>query len=223
MRLRHKPHWNRYTSTVSTPPTHSRSANPVVRVISSLGRGHIGDDGVYYPSDLTIDVSDCGEIPFDLTIHVSVIHGRPICRAVEVRQRAGGPQVGRAALAKIPVDRIVRDAVASHAMSPTPGNAPRFRPTTGAQRGDLEQRLRPRRGRKADPARRRELIQTVADMYLELIAQGEPRPKPVIAKQLQYSTAHIGTLLRAARDQGLVGPPPGPGRAGSTPSSRPRA
>lgn len=196
-----------------------------IRATSKLGKWSIAPDGGYYPAGLTIEVAGdpaLPAIPYDMTIEVVVVHGEPICRSVEVRQCAGGPQVGRAALGTVPIDRIVREAFVSQAMRKAPDGS-HFGPASPDERAALSAKLRPRRGRKGDPEAKQRLIEKVAAMYLDLAAAGERHPKPVIARELGYSQGHIGTLLAGAREQGLVGPPPGPGRAGSGSPSRPPA
>jgi hypothetical protein len=61
-------------------------------------------------------------------------------------------------------------------------------------------------------------------MYKELVGAGVKHPKPTIADELGYTASYIGTLLADARKQRLLGPPPGPGKAGEVvkPEPRPR-
>src|SRR4051812_43415948 len=102
------------------PPPTSRSG--AFRV-TGTGLGTVNADGVYYPANLRLEVDGEGAgLEYDLTLKIAVIHGDPVCQSLEVRQRPGGPKVGRAALGTIPVDRLIHEALASHAMVREPGS-----------------------------------------------------------------------------------------------------
>jgi hypothetical protein len=201
------------------------STVPLVRfeLIDAPGLAYVkGADGVLYPVGIKFRTDDAS-LPYIVTVEVRVLSGKPVCKALEAVQRAGGQPVTRRGLNALPVDAIMRTALSQYSaqLEPSAADVKTLRRSTTAERDGIEARLRPARGRRGDEAARLALIRQVADMYRELVANGVLHPKPVIASRLGYSQSYIGSLVAKAR---RMKPPmlgaAEPGRAGDKQTKR---
>ena len=165
-------------------------------------------------------------LPYLLHIAVTVVHGKPICASLTAEQRAGGVPVTRRGLNALPVDRLTREIAAHVAMRATvgPGTITYDMMGSPGNIAAVRKELAPKRGRRADPAWRGELLGGVTAAYRDLLKAGIRQPKPHIARELGISQAYVGALLTEARRRGLLGPAI-PGRAGEAdrgPAGAPR-
>jgi hypothetical protein len=185
-----------------------------------------GEGGAFYATRSIAHVDDPG-LPYKLEVDIGILYGRPVCLALTATQRDGGSPVTRSGLNSLPVEQIVREAAArsSVMLRSSENGSLLLTPPSREEVAAVEKSLRPRRGRRGDPEARRALLERVARMYKELVGAGVQHPKPPIAGELGYSQSYIGAMVAEARKQGLLGAPPGPGKAGEVvkPKSRPRS
>ena len=164
--------------------------------------------------ELEVDV-DSPSIPYVVRLTVAVVHGKPICTSLAAERRPDGPPVTRRGLNAIPVDRLVRAAaaqVAAKVANRGPGFVSYDLFGDGETAAAVVREMTPRRGRRADPEARRELMSEVVTQYRDLLPVTR-QPKPAIAKSLGISTSYVSALLADARREGILGPAI-PGRAG---------
>jgi hypothetical protein len=168
--------------------------------------------GVALPS-LEAEVDDQA-LPYLLRIKVEVVHGKPVCTALEATRRPGGMPVTRRGLNSLPVERLVRiiAAQASWQKSAGPGHVTYDLIAGDDERAKVRHQLEPRRGRRPDPATHDDLIRQAVRAYRELLPT-TMHPKPHIAAELNISKSYVAALLREARQRGWLGPAI-PGRAG---------
>lgn len=157
-------------------------------------------------------------LPYDISCHVRMVHGQPICTKIEATKRPDGPAITRRGLNSIPIAEIVRATIAHHSLRTEPAGpgVTKFSPLSEAESAEILKQITPRLGRKPDAEHRREKIHTAATLYRDLVSSGIKHPKPIIAQQMHLSPSYIGSLLTQARKQGLLGEPPGHGKAGET-------
>jgi hypothetical protein len=193
----------------------------VVRLGRLAGNVELLEDGFALATRLQAEV-DLESLPYVLTLDIGVLHGRPICLSLRADRRAGGSPVTRSGLATIPVERLVlRAAVEAGGLrAESQDGVIVVEPLTEAEQTELARRLRPRRGRRADPAARRQLMEQVVQQYRDLTRAQVKKPKPDIASNLAISQSYVGALLAQARREGLLGPA-APGRAGETEDPQP--
>lgn len=163
---------------------------------------------------LGIKVDDEG-VAYDLEMTVAMVHGAPVCTALTATQRPGGPPVTRQGLNSLPLNRIVREAVAMGAWRKV-AEGPGFTACDFMVPGTAEDALRAMPGgrhRPADPGTQDQRMRDAVKAYKELTGSGHTRPKPVIARSMGFTVSYVSKLLTRARREGLLGPARS-GRAG---------
>lgn len=194
----------------------------VADLVDPARHGAIGDSGAVLAGTPPVIVTDEPGVPYDLRLTIEALHGKVICTAAVVTQREGGPPIMRSALARLPIDRLLRQAAIAVGFDPTADSI------LGGLSGDMadrvERSMAPARGRRGDPEARQRLLATVATMYRDLTAAGVSNPKPAIARQLGYSPSYVGSLIGQARrtKPPLLGPAYS-GRAGEAARGRRRS
>lgn len=163
-------------------------------------------------------VADDPGIPFDVEMAIAVVYGKPVCTSLTAAQRPGGPPVTRQGLNSLPVNRLIRQAVATGILRKA-GEGPGFVAWDWpAAPGGAEAALRElgrKGGRPTDPGTRDRMHRAVS-IYRDLLAAGVTQPTRTIAKELHISVSYASQLLTRARKRGLLGPAPS-GRAGEQP------
>jgi len=144
-----------------------------------------------------------GTGPFDWTMTIGVVEGRPRCISFECR----GVPVAPEALHAFPLGRKVEEAalLSARPVDEVPRRMVRWESLEEArrERAGVERQLRRRgasRGRPVTDA----LLAEVARIYRDNVSTG--KPSKAVAKQLRYSDASARRLVSQARDRGLLGP-----------------
>jgi hypothetical protein len=147
-----------------------------------------------------------GDNPFDWTMLIVVIGGRPRCVQLTCSTIDPARTVTPEGLHRLPLGRLVQEAtlMASRPNDEVPHRAIRWRDmkeVRAARAAVVRQhRARARPRRSLTDA----LLQEVAAVYRENVATG--KPSRAVAEHFHYSDASARRVVREARLQGLLGP-----------------
>jgi hypothetical protein len=143
-----------------------------------------------------------GSGPFDWTILVAVVDGRPQCIALECHGRPLTPE----ALHRFPLGRMVEEAalMSARPVDEIPRRKITWENIEEARRAQTRalKHFRSRRrigGRVTD-----ERLAEIARVYRENVATG--KPSKAVAKRFNYSDSRARRLVAMARERDLLGP-----------------
>jgi hypothetical protein len=186
---------------------------PGARVVPTIDEkgNRLGTVWVPYGPGLEIPplFSYGGTGPFDWTIAVAVIDGRPQCIALECHGQPLTPE----ALHRFPLGRMVEEATL---MSARPvDEIPRRKITWAnideARRAQAEALKRFRSQRRQGRRMTDDFLREVADVYRQHVATR--KPSKAVAEHFHYQPESARRVVREARLRGFLGPAH-PGRGG---------
>jgi hypothetical protein len=156
---------------------------------------------------------------YDVTLVIRVADGQTVVDELRIRRLSEGGDISSESLRSVPIASIVRHAVRTAAIPARKEKGQLSIEVFGPDQSTLDvnavEKALPRRRAPRSPAEHRKLLTEVVNAYR--VALDDPnvgRPRAHVAQLLGYSNSHIGKLLSEARKLGLLGPAPGPGRAG---------
>jgi hypothetical protein len=155
-----------------------------------------------------------GDNPFEWTMAVLVVEGRPRCISFECRSEKG---ITPTVLHGLPLGRFLRDAtlMASRPENEVPRKVRAWKDVEEVRRARAavaiqHQKRGTYRGRRIDD----DLLAEVAGVYRDNIATG--KPSKAVAEYFRYTDASARRIVHQARLRGLLGLAR-PGRAGELP------
>jgi hypothetical protein len=154
---------------------------------------HVGA-GLYAPPAIWVEATDT-ELPLDISAELVLDGFRYVVGKLTASQREGGAAVTGEALRAIPVQTLVRGAVAD-----------RVRLRVNGEQTDV---VLPHEERKrlADNGPTDETLTWVARIYLTAELASDP-PAKAVKEAMGIPTSTAGYWIRRAKDKGLMDPPP---------------
>jgi hypothetical protein len=197
-------------------------------------------DGYYAPRSYTADIDD-PHLPCQIILDVYVDDDRvPYCRSAQFLARPGEPGLGWEEI-RVPMRTLLERTltwiagplrVVTGAVGDPDGPGIRLTLTSRAAADDeVAAAVRGRRPRRRRAPVTDERLREVARLYREALKSPAPgihsRPRKYVREQLAaagdfYSVDTVAKWVSAAREQGLLGPAPGPGKAGAVRKRRKR-
>ena len=143
------------------------------------------------------------EVPAVAILDVELTEdGRAACTALRLEQREDGPAVTAGALRKIPLGRLLGAAMSAASDATTAEQARSVRDHFAISR-------EPRSGAPLSASD----LEEVAQLYRAAVAKGK-RPTKAVQEACNLSRSGASKRIKKARTAGLLGPAPGPRKAG---------
>ncbi len=137
-----------------------------------------------------------------VTAQIEVERGRPVVKSVLVEGRGQGDGLQTRDLREVPLRALVAHAIETVAMPARLVNGRLVIEAFGSPEDTSAHQANPTKRR---PRVDRDTLMRVAERYRAALAAGDPKPRVTVGAAMGMSSGQVRTLLRRARDMGVLG------------------